>query len=100
MNIVSDLILSILALVFLAPFLAAANRDFHRRFVEVISQINTEYSEPAFTTFQIVVSSLFAFAVIGCYLAIRNENYQLAMMWLLIGITPGIFTHLMLVFIT
>lgn len=99
MNVLSNWILSFLALVFLAPILNKAHQDLHTRFISTVSLFNPQLAAPAFTAWQVVVSLLFAITVIGCYLSLRNERYQIAMFCLLIGITPIIFTHLMLVFI-
>lgn len=100
MNELSNWILSIIALVFLAPILNMAHQDLHARFIATVSLFNPQLAERAFTTWQVVVSLLFAITVIGCYLSMRNERYQVAMFCLLIGITPIIFTHLVLVFVT
>lgn len=93
MNILIDLILSIIALVFLAPILNAAHQDLHTRFISTVSLFNPQLAQRAFITWQVVVSLLFALSVIGCYLSMRNERYQVAMFCLLIGITPIAFTH-------
>ena len=100
MNELSNWILSIIALVFLALILNAAHRDLHTRFIATVSLFNPQLAQRAFTTWQVVVSLLFAITVIGCYLSLRNERYQVAMFCLLIGITPIVFTYLTLVFIT
>lgn len=99
MNILSNWILSFLALVFLAPILNKAHQDLHARFISTVSLSNPQLAQPAFTTWQIVVSLLFALSVIGCYLSMRNEKYQLIMYWLLIGIMPIVFTYVALLII-
>lgn len=100
MNHLSNWILSILSLVFLAPLLNTAHRDLRARFVLTVGQINSGLAEPAFTTFQVVVSILFAFAMICCYFAVRNEKNQFAIRCLVIGIVPVVMTHILLLFIT
>lgn len=100
MNELSNWILSIIALVFLAPILNMAHQDLHTRFISTVSLFNPQLAAPAFTTWQVVVSLIFALSVIGSYLAITKEKYQLLMLFLAIGITPIVFTYLTLVFIT
>lgn len=101
MNELSNWILSIIAFVFLAPILNTAHQDLHARFIATVSQFNPQLAEQtAFITWQVVVSLIFALAVIGSYLAIAREKYQLLMLFLAIGITPIVFTYLALVFIT
>lgn len=100
MNHLSNWILSIIALVLLAPLLNAAHQDLHSRFVLTVNQINSGLAEPAFTTFQVVVSFLFALAMICCYLAVQNEKYQSAIGCIVIGIAPVVTTHILLLVIT
>lgn len=100
MNHLSNWILSILSLVFLAPVLNAAHQDLRARFVLTVGQINSGLAEPAFNTFQVVVSFLLALAMIGCYLAVRNEKYQSAISCLVTGIVPVVMTHILLLMIT
>ena len=100
MNELSNWIMSIIALVFLAPILNAAHQDLHARFVSTVSQFNPQLAAPAFITWQVVVSLIFALSVIGSYLALAREKYQLLMLCLAIGVTPFLFTYLTLVFVT
>lgn len=100
MNELSNWILSIIAIVFLAPVLNMAHQDLHTRFISTVSLFNPQLAAPAFTTWQVVVSLIFALAVIGSYLALAREKYQLLMFWLMIGVMPILFTYLTLVFIT
>ena len=100
MNDLSNWILSIISLVLLAPILNAAHQDLHTRFISTLSLFNPQLAQRAFTTWQVVVSLIFALSVIGSYLVIAREKYQLLIFFLAIGITPIVFTYLTLVFIT
>lgn len=100
MNDLSNWILSFIAFVFLAPVLNTAHQNLHARFVLAMSQFNAGLAQPTFITWQVVVSLIFALSVIGSYLSIRNEKYQLVMLWLVIGVVPILFTYLTLLFIT
>lgn len=79
MNELSNWILSIIVIVLLAPILNAVHQDLYTRFISTVSLFNPQLAERAFTTWQVVVSLLFAITVIGCYLSLRNERYQVAM---------------------
>jgi hypothetical protein len=93
MNELSNWILSIIALVFLAPILNMAHQDLHTRFISTVSQFNPQLAQRAFISWQVVVSLIFALAVIGSYLALAREKYQLLIFFLAIGITPIVFTY-------
>ena len=78
---------------FLAPLLNAAHQDLHARFIATVSLFNAGLAEPAFTTWQVIVSLIFALSVIGSYMALANEKYQLLIRCLVISLIPIVFTY-------